>query len=132
MVGIKDPAANARYGIKKIVPTLAFISAGTVRLRRKEGNVVPQAEASDASGGGERADGGRPARLSRNERRTQLLAAAQGVFVANGYHDAAMDGIARAAHVSKPVLYQHFSSTRELYLALLDFHLTARQDGASR
>lgn len=65
----------------------------------------------------------RPARLPRDERRAQLLAAAQEVFVANGYHGAAMDEIADTARVSKPVLYQHFPSKRELYLALLDSHL---------
>jgi AcrR family transcriptional regulator len=53
-----------------------------------------------------------------------LLAAAHEVFVANGYHGAAMDEIAETAHVSKPVLYQHFPSKRELYLALLDSHLS--------
>lgn len=64
-------------------------------------------------------------RLPRDERRLQLLAAALEVFAANGYHGAAMDEIAEAAAVSKPVLYQHFSSKRELYLALLDSHLEA-------
>ena len=67
----------------------------------------------------------RSARLPRDERRAQLLAAAQEVFVANGYHGAAMDEIAETAHVSKPVLYQHFPSKRDLYLALLDSHLSA-------
>jgi AcrR family transcriptional regulator len=42
------------------------------------------------------------------------------VFVANGYHAAAMDDIAERAGVSKPVLYQHFPGKLELYLALLD------------
>ena len=37
-----------------------------------------------------------------------------------GYHAAAMDDIADAAGVSKPVLYQHFPSKLDLYLALLD------------
>ena len=31
-----------------------------------------------------------------------------------------MDDIAEAAGVSKPVLYQHFASKLDLYLALLD------------
>jgi len=55
--------------------------------------------------------------------------AAQQVFVAHGYHAAAMDDIADRAGVSKPVLYQHFPSKLELYLALLDQHaddLTAK------
>ena len=67
--------------------------------------------------------GPRPVRLPRSARRKQLLAAAQEVFVANGYHAAAMDDIAERAGVSKPVLYQHFPSKLELYLALLDQHV---------
>jgi AcrR family transcriptional regulator len=68
---------------------------------------------------------GRPMRLPRSARRKQLLAAAQEVFVANGYHAAAMDDIAERAGVSKPVLYQHFPGKLELYLALLDTHCDA-------
>ena len=66
-----------------------------------------------------RARGGR---LPRSARRTQLLGAAREVFVAQGYHAAAMDEIAERAGVSKPVLYQHFPSKRDLYLALLEQH----------
>jgi AcrR family transcriptional regulator len=51
-----------------------------------------------------------------------LLGAAQEVFVAQGYHAAAMDEIAETAGVSKPVLYQHFPSKLDLYLALLEQH----------
>src|SRR3712207_150740 len=68
---------------------------------------------------------GRPVRLPRSARRKQLLAAAQQVFVAQGYHAAAMDEIAERAGVSKPVLYQHFPGKLELYLALLDTHCEA-------
>jgi AcrR family transcriptional regulator len=64
--------------------------------------------------------GGRPGRLPRSARRAQLLDAALEVFVAQGYHAAAMDEIADRAGVSKPVLYQHFPSKLDLYLALLD------------
>ncbi len=64
----------------------------------------------------------RPAgtRLPRPARRRQLLGAAQEIFVAHGYHAAAMDDIADRAGVSKPVLYQHFPGKLDLYLALLD------------
>src|SRR3954449_1536100 len=75
----------------------------------------------------------RSPRLPRTARRVQLLAAAQEVFVAQGYHAAAMDEIAETAGVSKPVLYQHFPSKLDLYLALLDRHcddLVARVRGA--
>ena len=63
------------------------------------------------------------ARLPRDERRAQLLVAALEVFTAAGYHSAAMDEIADRANVSKPVLYQHFPSKLELYLAALDLHI---------
>ncbi|MCM3887417.1 TetR/AcrR family transcriptional regulator [Frankia sp. R82] len=67
---------------------------------------------------------GRTPRLPRTARRFQLLGAAREVFVAQGYHAAAMDEIAERAGVSKPVLYQHFPGKLELYLALLDEHTT--------
>lgn len=62
-------------------------------------------------------------RLPRDERRAQLLSAALEVFTAAGYHSAAMDEIAERAGVSKPVLYQHFPSKLDLYLAVLDTHI---------
>ena len=65
----------------------------------------------------------RGGRLPRNARRAQLLAAALDVFVQQGYHAALMDDIAEHAGVSKPVLYQHFPSKLDLYLALLDHHV---------
>jgi AcrR family transcriptional regulator len=67
----------------------------------------------------------RGTRLPRRARRNQLLGAAQEVFVAQGYHAAAMDDIAERAGVSKPVLYQHFPGKLDLYLALLDQHCDA-------
>jgi AcrR family transcriptional regulator len=70
----------------------------------------------------------RGARLPRSARKAQLLAAAQEVFVCNGYHGAAMDEIAERAGVSKPVLYQHFPGKLDLYLAILDQHITELLD----
>ncbi|MDP9824128.1 TetR/AcrR family transcriptional regulator [Nocardioides massiliensis] len=61
----------------------------------------------------------RGGRLPRGERRAQLLESALEVFVAQGFHAAAMDDIAERAGVSKPVLYQHFPGKLDLYLALL-------------
>ena len=61
--------------------------------------------------------------LPRDERRGQLLVAASEAFVDHGYHAAGMDEIADRAGVSKPVLYQHFSSKLELYLAVLQQHV---------
>ena len=62
----------------------------------------------------------RGGRMPRKARRAQLLDSALEVFVAHGYHSAAMDDIAERAGVSKPVLYQHFPGKLDLYLALLD------------
>ena len=63
------------------------------------------------------------AKTPRDERRALLLSAALEVFTQAGYHQAAMDEIADRAGVSKPVLYQHFPSKLDLYLAVLDLHI---------
>ena len=54
------------------------------------------------------------------------------VFVAQGFHAAAMDDIAERAGVSKPVLYQHFPGKLDLYLALLDASCDAIIDNCRR
>ncbi|MCX6479393.1 MAG: TetR/AcrR family transcriptional regulator [Mycobacterium sp.] len=64
----------------------------------------------------------RGGRLPRGERREQLLEAASEVFVDRGFHAAGMDEIADRAGVSKPVLYQHFTSKQDLFLAVLAQH----------
>ncbi len=59
-------------------------------------------------------------RLTATARREQLLDVALEVFARSGYHETSMNDVADAAGVTKPVLYQHFESKRELYQALLD------------
>jgi len=59
-------------------------------------------------------------RLPAAARREQLLSVALEVFARQGFHGTAMNDVAEAAGVTKPVLYQHFQSKRQLYLALLD------------
>ena len=59
-------------------------------------------------------------RLPARQRRQQLLDVALDVFSGAGFHDTTMDDIAAAAGVTKPVLYQHFTSKRSLYLHLVD------------
>lgn len=58
-------------------------------------------------------------RLPAARRRRQLLDVALRVFAERGFHDASMNDIAVAAGVTKPVLYQHFTSKRELFAELL-------------
>ncbi len=59
-------------------------------------------------------------RMPAAERREQLLSVALDVFAGEGYHQTSMNQIAEAAGITKPVLYQHFVSKRELYLALIE------------
>jgi AcrR family transcriptional regulator len=59
-------------------------------------------------------------RLPAARRRRQLLDVAQEAFADRGFHGTSMDDIADAAGVTKPVLYQHFPSKRDLYLELLE------------
>ena len=58
-------------------------------------------------------------RLPADQRRRQLLDIACGVFAQHGFHSSAMDDIAAAAGVTKPVLYQHFASKRALFVDVL-------------
>jgi AcrR family transcriptional regulator len=59
-------------------------------------------------------------RLTAEQRRRQLFAVALELFARRGYRATTMDDIAEAAGVTKPLLYQHFSSKRALYLELVD------------
>ena len=58
--------------------------------------------------------------MSKQDRRAQLLTHAQAMFAAHGFHHISMDDIAEAATVSKPILYRHFPSKLDLYLAIID------------
>ncbi len=59
-------------------------------------------------------------RLPGPERKRQLLAVARQVLAKNGYHETTMSEIAAAAGVTKPVLYQHYRSKRDLYRHVLE------------
>ena len=62
----------------------------------------------------------RTPRLTADERRASIIAAAMRVFARGSYASTTTAGIAREAGVTEPVLYRHFASKRELYLACLD------------
>lgn len=59
-------------------------------------------------------------RLPAHERRRQLLDRALDAFASEGFHATSMNDVAEAAGVTKPILYQHFHSKRQLYLELLE------------
>ncbi len=81
--------------------------------RTGAGRYAPRVETVRTRGAG-------TVRLPAPERRRQLLDEALEVFAARGFHATSMADVAEAAGVTKPVLYQHFASKRELYLELLD------------
>jgi len=59
-------------------------------------------------------------RLSGEERRQAVLESACRVFSRSSYRGATTAEIAREAGISEPILYRHFGSKRDLYLACLD------------
>jgi AcrR family transcriptional regulator len=58
-------------------------------------------------------------RLPAAERRQAIVDAALRVFAGGSYSGATTAEIARQACISEPILYRHFASKRELYLACL-------------
>ena len=61
----------------------------------------------------------RAARMPREQRKKLLIRHALHHFASKGFHATSMQDIATSAGVTKPVIYQHFSSKRTLYLELL-------------
>ena len=59
-------------------------------------------------------------RLPAAERREALIETAIRVFSDGSYRGTTTAEIARAAGISEPILYRHFASKRDLYLAALD------------
>ncbi len=58
---------------------------------------------------------GTPSRLSREQRRAQLLDVAAAAFRAGGYEQTSVDQIAQTAGVSRLIVYRLFESKEELY-----------------
>jgi len=59
-------------------------------------------------------------RLPAEERKAAVLECACGIFSAGSYRGTTTAEIARQAGVTEPVLYRHFASKRDLYLAVLE------------
>jgi AcrR family transcriptional regulator len=64
-------------------------------------------------------------RMAAADRRKHLVETAIRLFTEGSYHGTTTSEIARAAGVSEPILYRHFASKRELYLAALE-HVWAK------
>ena len=68
-------------------------------------------------------------RMAAADRRRHLVETAIRLFTEGSYHGTTTAEIARAAGVSEPILYRHFASKRDLYLAALeDVWARARDD----
>lgn len=60
------------------------------------------------------------ARLPAAERREQLLSVASTLFAERGFAGATTAELARRAGVTEPIIYRHFPSKRDLFVALID------------
>lgn len=59
-------------------------------------------------------------RMPASERREQLLDRAAELFSAHGYARATTAELARAAGVTEPIIYRHFKSKKDLFVALIE------------
>lgn len=57
--------------------------------------------------------------MSATQRREEILAAATDIFGRHGFHQTAIEEVARAAGVSKALIYEHFASKTELQETVL-------------
>ena len=65
---------------------------------------------------------GTKTRMSRADRRAQLLSVAREMIRSDGLGALTMAGLAERAAVAKPVVYTHFKGSRHVAIALLDEH----------
>ena len=71
-------------------------------------------------------------RMAAAERRQHLIETAIRLFTDGSYHGTTTAEIARAAGVSEPILYRHFASKRDLYLAALEHVWAKTREGWER
>lgn len=61
----------------------------------------------------------RRVRMAAADRRVAILDAAMEAFASRGYHGTSIDDIASNAGISKALIYEHFSSKRDLHATLI-------------
>ena len=61
--------------------------------------------------------------MAASDRREAILEAARSAFAEGGFHETSLDAVAEWAGVSKALIYEHFGSKRELYVAMLEMHV---------
>ncbi|WP_068273628.1 TetR/AcrR family transcriptional regulator [Aldersonia kunmingensis] len=77
------------------------------------------------TGPGERAP---RVRMTGTQRRQQLIEVARALFAERGYDAASVEEIAQRAHVSKPVVYEHFGGKEGLYAVVVDREMSTLND----
>src|SRR3712207_2574374 len=68
-------------------------------------------------------------RMAPDARRSQLLSTAPSIALERGFHAVTIDGVARAAGVTRPVVYALFADRAELLTALVE---QAEQDALAQ
>lgn len=66
----------------------------------------------------------RRSRMTRIERREQLIGIGRQLFAEHGFDAVSVEEIATAAGVSKPVIYEHFGGKEGLYQVIVDREIT--------
>ena len=69
--------------------------------------------------------GTKKTRLTAAQRRAQLLVVGRRVFAEHGYNGGSVEEIARAAGVSKPIVYEHFGGKEGIYAVIVDREMEA-------
>lgn len=63
-------------------------------------------------------------RLPANEAKAFILSHARSLFIDKGYNKATMDDLCQLTSMSKGNIYHHFKNKEDIYLQLLDLHVT--------
>lgn len=63
-------------------------------------------------------------RMSALQRRDQLIDVSREIFAERGFDATSIEEIAQAAHISKPVVYEHFGDKESLYAIVVDREMT--------
>lgn len=65
-----------------------------------------------------------PTRMNAETRREHLLDAAKQLVAGHGFHALSIEAVARAAGITRPIVYRHFGDLAELLEALVDRETT--------
>src|SRR4051795_13704914 len=71
------------------------------------------------------ADGRARVRMTGRERREQLVQVGRSLFAEKGFDGTSIEEVAARAHVSKPVVYEHFGGKEGLYAVVVDREMDA-------